>query len=99
MAHRLNVVSLFLWAILATTIVVSFRPTVPVIWGDTPPFVESAFRTIEAQRPTMFGGRDPGYPAFLAVTFALGGDLDTVVLLQEVAWATLMIALAATAHM
>jgi hypothetical protein len=98
MNSQRNIVSLLSWAILATIIVVSFRPAVPVIWGDTPPFVESAFRTIEAQRPTVFGGRDPGYPAFLAVTFALGGDLDTAVLLQEAAWAILMIALAATAH-
>jgi hypothetical protein len=33
----------------------SFRPAVPVIWGDTPPFVESALRTLEAGRPTVAG--------------------------------------------
>jgi hypothetical protein len=44
------------------------------------------------------GGRDPGYPAFLAVTFAFGGDLGTVVRLQQAAWAVLMLALAATAQ-
>jgi len=44
------------------------------------------------------GGRDPGYPAFLAVTFAFGGDLGTVVRLQQAAWVVLMLALAATAH-
>ena len=64
----------------------SFRPAVPVIWGDTPSFVESALRTLEAGRPTVAGGRDPGYPAFLAVTFAFGGDLETVVRLQQAAW-------------
>jgi hypothetical protein len=67
------------WAVLLMAIVVSFRPAVPVIWGDTPSFVESALRTLEAGRPTVAGGRDPGYPALLAVTFALGGGLETVV--------------------
>src|SRR5207245_5860220 len=55
------------WAAVLVAIVVSFRPTVPVIWGDTPSFVESALRTLDAGRPTVAGGRDPGYPAFLAV--------------------------------
>jgi hypothetical protein len=86
------------WAALLVAIVVSFRPAVPVIWGDTPSFVESAFRTLEAGRPTVAGGRDPGYPAFLAATFAFGGDLGTVVRLQQAAWAVLMLALAATAQ-
>ena len=86
------------WAALLVAIVVLFRPAVPVIWGDTPSFVESALQTLEAGRPTVAGGRDPGYPAFLAVTFALGGDLGTVVLLQQAAWGVLMLALAATAH-
>src|ERR1700719_4922913 len=83
------------WAALLVAIVVSFRPAVPVIWGDTPAFVESALQTLEAGRPTVAGGRDPGYPAFLAETFALGGDLATVVRLQQAAWAVLMLALAA----
>ena len=52
------------WAALLVAIVVSFRPAVPVTWGDTPSFVESALRTLEAGRPTVAGGRDPGYPAF-----------------------------------
>jgi hypothetical protein len=86
------------WAALLVAIVMSFRPVVPVIWGDTPSFVESGLRTLEAGRPTVVGGRDPGYPAFLAVTFAFGGDLGTVVLLQQAAWAVLMLALAATAQ-
>src|SRR5882672_27712 len=86
------------WAVLLVAIVVSFRPAVPVIWGDTPSFVESALRTLEAGRPTVTGGRDPGYPAFLAMTFAFGGDLETVVRLQQAAWAVLMLALAATAQ-
>jgi hypothetical protein len=86
------------WAALLVAIVVSFRPAVPVIWGDTPSFVASAFRTLEAGRPTVAGGRDPGYPAFLAVIFAFGGGLETVVRLQQVAWAVLVLALAATAH-
>ena len=86
------------WAALLVAIVVSFRPAVPVIWGDTPSFVEFALRTLEAGRPTVAGGRDPGYPAFLAVTFAFGGDLGTVVRLQQAAWAVLMLALAATAQ-
>src|SRR6185437_1401955 len=67
-------------------------------WGDTPSFIESALRTLEAGRLTVAGGRDPGYPAFLAAIFALGGDLDTVVRLQQIAWAVLMLALAATAQ-
>ena len=67
------------WAALLVAIVVSFRPAVPVIWGDTPSFVESALQTLEAGRPTVAGGRDPGYPTFLAVTFAFGGDFATVV--------------------
>jgi hypothetical protein len=86
------------WAALLVTIVVSFRPAVPVIWGDTPPFVESAFRTLEAGRPTVAGGRDPGYPVLLAVTFTFEGDLGTVVRLQQAAWTILMLALAATAQ-
>jgi hypothetical protein len=61
------------WAALLVAIAVSFRPAVPIIWGDTPSFVESALRTLEAGRPTVAGGRDPGYPAFLAMTFAFGG--------------------------
>jgi hypothetical protein len=51
MNSQRNIVSSISWTILATTIPVSVRPPIPVIWGDTPPFVESAFRTIEAQRP------------------------------------------------
>jgi hypothetical protein len=86
------------WAVLLVAIVVSFRPAVPVIWGDTPSFIESALRTLEAGRPTVAGGRDPGYPAFLAVMFAFGGDLGTVVRLQQAAWVVLMLALAATAQ-
>ena len=44
------------WAALLVAIVVSFRPAVPVIWGDTPSFVESAFRTLEAEgRPWRVG--------------------------------------------
>jgi hypothetical protein len=90
--------SVLAWAALLVAIVVSFTPAVPVIWGDTPPFVESALRTLEAGRPTVAGGRDPGYPALLAVMFAFGGDLATVVRLQQVAWVVLMLALAATAQ-
>ena len=86
------------WAALLVAVVVSFRPAVPVIWGDTPPFVESALLTLETGRPTVAGGRDPGYPALLAVTFAFGGDLSTVVRLQQAAWAVLILALAATAQ-
>jgi hypothetical protein len=86
------------WAALLAAIVVSFRPAVPIVWGDTPSFVESALRTLEAGRPTVAGGRDPGYPAFLAATFAFGGDLGTVVRLQQAAWAVLMLVLAATAQ-
>jgi hypothetical protein len=90
--------SVLAWAALLMAIAVSFRPAVPVIWGDTPSFVESALRTLEVGRPTVAGGRDPGYPAFLAATFAFGGDLGTVVRLQQAAWAVLVLALAATAQ-
>jgi hypothetical protein len=86
------------WAALLVAIVVSFRPAVPIVWGDTPSFVESALRTLETGKPTVAGGRDPGYPALLAVTFAFGGDLGTVVRLQQAAWAGLMLVLAATAQ-
>jgi hypothetical protein len=86
------------WAALLVAIVVSFRPAIPVIWGDTPSFVESALLTLEAGRPTVAGGRDPGYPAFMAVTFGFGGGLETVVRLQQAAWAVLILALAATAQ-
>jgi hypothetical protein len=88
--------ALLAWAALLIVIAMSFRPAVPVIWGDTPPFVESALRTLEAGRPTVAGGRDPGYPAFLAATLAFGGDFATVVKLQQAAWAVLMVTLAAT---
>jgi hypothetical protein len=90
--------SVLAWAALLVVIAVSFSSAVPVIWGDTPSFVESALRTLEAGRPTVAGGRDPGYPAFLAVTFAFGGGLRTAVYLQQAAWAVLMLALAATAQ-
>ena len=86
------------WAALLVAIVVSIRPAIPAIWGDTPAFVESAFQTLQAGTPTVAGGRDPGYPVFLAVTFALGGDFATVVRLQQAAWVVLMLALAATAQ-
>jgi hypothetical protein len=86
------------WAALLLAIVGSFRPAVPIIWGDTPSFVESALLTLEAGKPTVAGGRDPGYPTFLAVTFALGGSFGTVVRVQQAAWAVLILALAATAH-
>src|SRR5258708_24419606 len=90
--------SVLAWAALLVAIAVSFRPAVPVVWGDTASFVESALRTLEAGRPTVVGGRDPGYPAFLAVTFAFGGGVGTVVHLQQAAWVVLMLALAATAQ-
>src|SRR5260370_36476560 len=48
-------------------------PAVPVIWGDTPSFVKSALRALAAGRPTVAGGRGPGLPAFLALTFSVGG--------------------------
>lgn len=86
------------WIVLAGAIAVSFRPPIAVIWGDTPAFVESALRTLEAGTLTVVGGRDPGYPAVLAVTFALGGGLGTVVWLQQAAWAALIVVLAATAQ-
>jgi hypothetical protein len=86
------------WAALLAAVVLSFRPAIPVIWGDTPPFVESALLTLQTGRPTVAGGRDPGYPALLAVTLAFGGDLSTVVRLQQAAWAVLILALAATAQ-
>jgi hypothetical protein len=98
MARRLNAVALFWWTILVAVIVVSLRPPVPVIWDDTPAYVESAFRTLEMLRPTVVAGRDPGYPIFLALIFAAGGSLRTAVILQEAAWGVLMIALAATAQ-
>jgi hypothetical protein len=86
------------WTGLLVAMIASFTPAVPIIWGDTPSFIESALRTLEAGRLTVAGGRDPGYPAFLAAMFALGGDLETVVRLQQVAWTVLMLALAATAQ-
>ncbi|WP_454621399.1 hypothetical protein [Bradyrhizobium cenepequi] len=89
---------MLVWATLLVTILMSFKQAVPVIWGDTPSFVESALRTLEAGRPIVTGGRDPGYPTFLAVTFALGGDLGTVVRLQQAAWVVLMLALAMAAQ-
>jgi hypothetical protein len=87
------------WAVLAGAVAISFRPAVAVIWGDSPAFVESALRTLDAGTLTVVGGRDPGYPALLAATFALGGSLGTVVWLQQVAWAVLIAALAATVQL
>jgi hypothetical protein len=37
------------------------------------------------------GGRDPGYLAFLAMTFAFGGGLRTVVRLRQAAWAVIIL--------
>jgi hypothetical protein len=93
-----SVLSVLAWAALLVAILASFRPSVPVIWGDTPAFIESAFLTLEAGRPTVAGGRDPGYPTLLAVSFAFGGDLGSVVRLQQGAWALVIVALAATAQ-
>jgi hypothetical protein len=98
MARRLHIVSLLSWVVVVAAIAVSFRSPVPVIWGDSPLFLESALRSLEAERPTVIAGRDPGYPVLLAMIFTLGGDLGSVVVLQEAAWAGLMIALAATAQ-
>src|SRR5690349_11431118 len=81
------------WVALLVAVVASLTPTVPGIWGDTPPCLESALLALEIGRPTVAGGRDPGYPALLAVTFAFGGDLGTVVRLQQAAWAVLILAL------
>jgi hypothetical protein len=97
-ARQLNVAGLCLWAILIAAIIVSLRPPIPVIWGDTPPFLESALRTLETGKLTVVGGRDPGYPAILASTFGLNGDLRTVVVLQEATCTGLIIALAAAAQ-
>jgi hypothetical protein len=47
------------WAALLAAIVVSFRPAVPVIWGDTPSFVESALQTLEAGAPASPGPTRP----------------------------------------
>src|SRR5437016_13843077 len=44
--------------------------------GVQPCALPFALRTLEAGRPTVAGGRDPGYPAFLAVTFGFGGDIE-----------------------
>src|SRR5260370_10010381 len=60
------------WAVLLAAIVVSFRPAVPVIWGDTPSFVESALRTLEAGRPTVAGGGRSGLPPVPARAFPFG---------------------------
>jgi hypothetical protein len=95
---RQNIASFVFWAILIWAIISSFKPLTPLIWDDSPVFVESALRTLETGSPTVVGGRDPGYPIFLALTFAVGRDLGFVVLVQQTAWAALMIALAATAQ-
>jgi hypothetical protein len=91
--------SLLAWALLASAIAVSLRPAIPVIWGDTPPFLDSALRTFETGTLTVVGGRDPGYPALLAAIFALGGGLGTMVRVQQAAWAILIVVLAATAQL
>jgi hypothetical protein len=97
-ARRFNLAGVCLWLILIAAVIVSLRSPIPVIWGDTPPFLESALRTLETGRPTVVGGRDPGYPAILALTFGLNGDLRTVVVLQEAACTALILALAAAAQ-
>ena len=86
------------WVALAGVLAISFRPPDAVVWGDTPAFLDSALRMLETGRLTVVGGRDPGYPALLAATFALGGSLGTMVYLQQGAWAGLMVALAAAAQ-
>jgi hypothetical protein len=47
------------WAALLVAIVMSFRPAVPVIWGDTPPFLESALPSSgggKIDRPLEYSG-------------------------------------------
>jgi hypothetical protein len=98
-ASRLNVVfSLVLWTFLLAAIVGSIRPLTPVIWNDTPAFLDAAFHMLETWRPAVVDARDPGYPIVLAMIFAVGGSLRSVVLFQYLAWAILMIALAATSQ-
>ena len=53
MPLRLNLVSLLSWAILLAAIAVLLRPLTPVIWDDTPAFVESALRTLEMRSPKL----------------------------------------------
>jgi hypothetical protein len=96
---RLNVVfSLLLWTILLVAIVGSIRPLTPVIWNDTPAFVNAALHILQTWRPAVVDARDPGYPIVLATIFAAGGGLRSVVLFQYLAWTILMISLAATSQ-
>jgi hypothetical protein len=98
-ASRLNVVfSLLLWSILLAAIVGSIRPLTPITYNDTPAFVNAALHMLETWRPAVVDGRDPGYPMVLAMNFSVGGSLRSVVLFQYLAWAILMIALAATSQ-
>jgi hypothetical protein len=53
---------------------------------------------LETWQPAVVDARDPGYPIVLAMIFTIGGSLRSVVLFQYLAWAILMIALAATSQ-
>jgi hypothetical protein len=90
--------SLLLWGILLTAVLGSLRPPTAVIWDDTPAFVATALQTLETWRPAAVGGRDPAYPAFLAVILGVGDDFRSVVLVQEAAWVIIILALGATTH-
>lgn len=77
-------------------IVGSIRPLTPGICCDSPAFVKSALHMLETWRPAIVDARDPGYPIVLAMIFTMGGSLRSVILLQYLTWAILVIALAAT---
>ncbi len=85
------------WAAFLLVMASSLRVPSPILWNDSPAFVQAALLSLQAGVPTTVAGRDFGYPAILATVFALKGDLATVVLLQQMAWTAAMLFVAATA--
>ena len=89
---------MLLWTILLIAIVGSIRALTPGICCDSPAFVESALHMLETWRPAVVDARDPGYPIVLGMIFTIGGSLRSVILLQYLTWAILIMALAATSQ-
>ena len=94
---RSNILNYAAWLATFLFIGLSLREPAPIFWDDSPAFVQSALISLANDFPTTVGGRDAGYPVVLAVVWALGGNLATVVGLQEAAWVVMLLLVAWTA--
>lgn len=85
-----------MWLSIFIAIGFSLRQPVPLVWGDSPGFLESALLTLASGSPITVDGRDTAYPTLLAFVFAHGGNLSDIVLLQQASWALTVVLVAWT---